>query len=80
MSVLTIDLPNSLRQRLEEIAKVEGVSLNELIVEMVDKISANKALEKIKQEASGRNTRQSFEKFLTAVPDAEPEHPDDRIN
>lgn len=79
MSVLNIDLPNSLRQRLEEIAKNEGVSVNELVIEMVDKISANKVLEKIKQEASTRDTRQSFEKFLQAVPDVEPENPLDKI-
>ncbi len=79
MSVLNIDLPNSLRQRLEEIAKNEGVSVNELVIEMVNKISANKVLEKLKQEASRRDTRKSFEKFLQAVPDVEPENPLDKI-
>ncbi len=79
MSVLTVDLPQSLHQRLEEIAKAEGVSLNELVIEMVEKISANKTLEKIKQEASKRDTRQAFEKFLQTVPDVEPENPDDRV-
>jgi hypothetical protein len=79
MSAVTVDLPNSLRQKLEEIAQAEGVSLNELIVEMVEKISANKALEQIKQNTSKRDTRKSFEKFLAAVPDVEPDNPDDRI-
>lgn len=79
MSVLTVDLPDSLHQKLEEIAELEGVSLNELVIEMVEKISASKTLEQIKQKASKRDTQKSFEKFLAAVPDVEPEHPDDRI-
>lgn len=79
MSVLTVDLPQSLHQKLKEIAEAEGVSLNELVVEMVEKISANKTLEKIKLEASKRDTRQAFDKFLQSVPDVEPENPLDRI-
>lgn len=80
MSVLTVDLPDSLHRKLKEIAKAEGVSLDELVIEMVEKISASKTLEQIKQEASKRDTRKSFEKFLAAVPDIEPEHSEDKIN
>lgn len=79
MSTITIDLPNSLRERLESIAKQEGIPLNELLVEMVGKISANPVLDKIKQNSKKRDTRGAFEKLLASVPDAEPIHPDDVI-
>jgi len=79
MSTITIDLPNSLRERLESIAKQEGIPLNELLVEMVGKISANPVLDKIKQNARKRDTAAAFEKLLASVPDAEPIHPDDVI-
>ena len=79
MSTITIEIPNSLRERLEIIAKDEGIALNELIVEMVGKISANPVLEKIKQNARKQDTKAAFEKFLASVPDVEPIHPDDVI-
>ena len=79
MSTITLNLPNSLRERLESIAKDEGIPLNEFLVEMVGKISANPVLEKIKQNAKSRDTRAAFEKLLASVPDAEPIHPDDVI-
>lgn len=79
MSTLTLDLPNSLRERLESIAKDEGIPLNDLLVEMVGKISSNAVLEKIKQNARKRDTRAAFEKLLSSVPDVEPIHPDDMI-
>ena len=39
MSTITLNIPNSLRNRLESIAKQEGIPLNELLVEMVGKIA-----------------------------------------
>jgi benzoyl-CoA reductase/2-hydroxyglutaryl-CoA dehydratase subunit BcrC/BadD/HgdB len=79
MSAITIELPNSLRERLESIAKQEGIPLNELLVEMVGKISANPVLDKIKKNARDRDTRMAFKKLLASVPDAEPTHGDDVI-
>lgn len=79
MSTITIDLPNSLRERLESIAKQEGIPLNELLVEMVGKISANPFLDKIKKNAQDRDTNAAFKKLLASVPSAEPTHPDDVI-
>ena len=79
MSTITIEIPNSLRERLEIIAKDEGIALNDLIVEMVGKISANPVLERIKQNAQRQESRAAFEKFLASVPDVEPIHPDDVV-
>ena len=79
MSTITIEIPNSLRERLEIIARDEGIALNELIVEMVGKISANPVLKKVKQNAQKQESRAAFEKFLASVPDVEPIHPGDII-
>lgn len=79
MSTVTIELPTSLRERLESIAKREGISLNELLVEMAAKISANPALDKVKSSSNTRDTSSALKKLLRSVPDVEPIHPDDVI-
>lgn len=79
MSAVTIDLPASLRERLEDIAKEEGISLNDLIVQMAGKISSNAVLENIKRNAAKRDTRAAFKKLLSAVPDVPPSRSDDVI-
>ncbi len=79
MSAVTVELPNNLRQRLEKIAEREGVSVSEILVEAAEKMSEIEILEQIKREAAKRDTRKSFEKVLAAVPDVEPENPDDII-
>lgn len=79
MSIITLDIPKSLRERLDAIAREEGVPLDQLIIEMVGKISSNSVIEKIKQKAKKRDTRAAFNKLLAAVPDVDPIHPDDVI-
>lgn len=79
MSAVTVDLPNYLRQRLEHIARNEGISLGQLVVEIIEKVSASKTFEEIMREAAERNTRKSFEKFLAAVPDVKPDNLLDKI-
>jgi predicted transcriptional regulator len=79
MSIVTVELPNALQQRLEKIAEQSGVSVSQLLIEAAEKISQVETLEQIKREAAKRNTRAGFERVMQAVPDVEPEHPDDRI-
>ena len=79
MSVVTVELPNNLQQRLEKIAKQSGVSVSQILVEAAEKMSQVEILEQIKREASERDTRAGFERVMQAVPDVEPEHPDDII-
>ena len=79
MSVVTIELPNNLQQRLEKIAKQSGVSVSQILIEAAEKMSQVEILEQIKREASKRDTRAGFERVMQAVPDVEPEHPDDII-
>lgn len=80
MSAVTVELPNSLHRKLEELAEKEGISLSQfLATAAAEKISALETFENILREAKKRDTRQAFEKFLQAVPDVKPENPDDRI-
>ena len=79
MSVVTVELPNNLQQRLEKIAKQSGVSVSQILIEAAEKMSQVEILEQIKREASERDTRAGFERVMQAVPDVEPEHPDDII-
>lgn len=80
MSAVTVELPNELRQRLEKIAEQSGISVSQLLVEAAEKMSEIEILEQAKREAAKRDRRAAFEKVLAAVPDVEPEHPDDKIN
>ncbi len=79
MSIVTVELPNALQQRLEKIAEQSGVSVSQLLIEAAEKMSHVETLEQIKREAAKRNTRAGFERFMQAVPDVEPENPDDKI-
>lgn len=79
MSIVTVKLPNALQQRLEKIAEQSGISVSQLLIEAAEKISQVETLEQIKREAAKRSTRAGFERVMQAVPDVEPEHPDDRI-
>jgi predicted transcriptional regulator len=80
MSAVTVELPNNLQQRLEKIAEQSGVSVSQILIEAAEKMSQVETLEQIKREASKRDTRAGFERVMQAVPDVEPENPDDQIN
>jgi predicted transcriptional regulator len=79
MSSVTIELPNSLHKKLEELAEKEGFSLEQFLTSAAaEKLSVMLQTEFLEREA-GLGTREGFEKVLAAVPDVEPENPDDRI-
>jgi predicted transcriptional regulator len=79
MSVVTVELPNALQEKLERIAQREGVSVSQLLIEAAEKLSQIEFLEQIKRDTAKHKARAAFEKVLAAVPDVEPENPDDRI-
>ncbi len=79
MSAITVELPNSIRKKLEELAKTEGFSVEQFIASAAsEKLAVMLQTDFLENEAS-RGTRKAFEKFLAAVPDVEPIHPDDVI-
>ena len=79
MSIVTVELPSSLQERLEQLAQELDVSIADLLVDAADKMSQIDTLEKVKQRALKRDTRAAFDKVLNAVPDNVPVLPDDRV-
>ena len=76
MGALSLRLPESLHQKLGEVAEQEGVSINQLITSAVaEKMSAQLAQEYIAERAK-RASRKKFDAILARVPDVEPEAAD----
>lgn len=78
MSTLSVRLPDSLHKRLKDLAKQEGVSVNQLISTAVaEKVSALLTEDYLKERAA-RGSWEKFDAALSLVPDAEPD-PADRL-
>ncbi|MBC7900743.1 MAG: toxin-antitoxin system HicB family antitoxin [Saprospiraceae bacterium] len=79
MNAITVELPHSLRKKLEELAKKEGFSLEQFMASAAsEKLSAMLQIDFLENEAR-QGSREAFEKFLASVPDVESVHPDDVI-
>lgn len=73
MSALSLRLPTFLHKKLGDLAKREGVSINQLISSAVaEKMAALMTAEYL-QERAKRGSRKKFEAVLAKVPDREPE-------
>jgi hypothetical protein len=59
---------------------VKANQTEDFMLKSAEKMSQIEILNHIKQQAAQRNTRKGFEKVMNAVPDVEPENPDDRID
>ncbi|MBI2504894.1 MAG: toxin-antitoxin system HicB family antitoxin [Candidatus Latescibacteria bacterium] len=78
MSALSVRLPDSLHQRVRELAVREGVSINQLIATaLAEKMSALMTADYLEERAR-RGSRAKFLAALAQVPDVEPE-PYDRL-
>jgi hypothetical protein len=78
MSTMSLRLPESLHERARELAKREGVSINQLIATAVaEKISALDTVAYLEERAS-RASRKAFLKALESVPSASPMKGDER--
>ena len=72
MSALSLRLPDSIHRHIKEIAKREGVSINQFISSAVaEKISAIMTEEYLMARAK-RARKGAFRKILDKVPDREP--------
>ena len=79
MGTLSLRLPNSLHAQLRELAKQEGVSINQLITTATaEKVAALMTLDYLEQRGT-RGSRRKFEAGLAQVPSSEPE-PGDRLD
>ena len=77
MSTMGLRLPESLHKRAREIAKKEGVSINQLVATaLAEKLSALDAIEYLEARAA-RGSRASFLDVLSRVPGADPQPGDE---
>lgn len=72
MSTLTIELPDSLKQSIEELAAKEGYSVSQFLASAAsEKLAVMMTMDYVRREAaSGR--REDFEHYLNAVPNGAP--------
>lgn len=72
MTALTIRLPNSVHQKIKELAKLDDVSVNQFIASAAaEKMASFLTLDYLKAEAA-KGQRGDFERYLQSVPDARP--------
>lgn len=72
MSTMTVRLPESLHEKIKELAQEEGISINQfLVVAAAEKMSALMTEDYLQSEANKGN-KKDFDNFLSKVPDVEP--------
>ena len=77
MSTMSLRLPESLHQKVRELAEREGVSINQLVTTaLAEKISALLTEEYLAARAA-RGSRKKFLEVLEKVPSAEPDSGDE---
>ena len=77
MSTMSVRLPESLHEKARELAKREGVSINQLVTTaLAEKLSAL-LTEEYLEERARRGSREGFEKALSKVQDREPDPGDE---
>ena len=70
MSALTIRLPDSVHQKIKELAEREDISVNQFIASAAaEKLASIMALDYLGQEA-GKGERGDFTRYLSLAPDA----------
>jgi predicted transcriptional regulator len=76
MSVISLRLPESLHKQLREVAKKEGVSINQIAASALSEKLAAWATSDYLKERAARGSREKFEAVLAKVP-SEPPDPRD---
>ena len=73
MSTLSLRIPNSLHEQIRQLAKREGISINQFVASAAaEKMSALLTEEYIEARAK-RSSLNKFQKVLKKVPDSESE-------
>jgi hypothetical protein len=72
MSTLTVELPESLKKTIEDLAAKEGYSVSQFLASAAgEKTAVLLTMDYLRREAAA-GRREDFEKYLAAVPDAAP--------
>lgn len=78
MTALTIRLPNSVHQKIKELAERDSVSVNQFIASAAaEKMASVMTLDYLKAEA-GQGRRSDFSLYLSKVPDVPAQEGDER--
>lgn len=73
MTALTVRLPNSVHQKVKELAQRDEISVNQFIAAAVsEKMASVMTLDFLKAEAE-KGQQSDFDRYLRLVPDAMPE-------
>ncbi len=79
MTALTIRLPNSVHQKIKELAARDDVSVNQFIVSAAsEKMASVLTLDFLKAEAA-KGKRSDFDHYLSMVPDVTAQVGDERV-
>lgn len=67
MSAISLRLPNSIHSRVKDLAKFDGVSINQFItIAVTEKLSVMNAVDYFEEKAS-KGSREKFERVLSKV-------------
>lgn len=77
MATLSLRLPESLHRKLAELAKAEGISINQLVASAAAEKLAALTTETFIAERATRASRDGFEEALATVPDVPPDAGDE---
>ncbi len=76
MSTLSVRLPDSIHREVRELAKEDGVSINQFIsLALAEKVSALRTVDYLRGRAK-RGSASDLLEILDAAPDVEPEEQD----
>ena len=76
MRNLTVRLPDSLHEKLKEMAKADGISINQfMVLAAAEKMSAL-ATEDFLREETKKGSRERLKRTLAKAPDVDPEDHD----
>ena len=77
MSTLTIQLPESMKKTIEDLAAKEGYSVSQFLASAAgEKLAVVLTMDYLRREAAA-GRREDFEKYLASVPNAPPQAGDE---
>ena len=73
MSTLSLRIPNSLHEQIRQLAKREGISINQFVASAAAEKMTALLTEEYIEERTKRASSKKFQKVLKKIPDVEPE-------
>jgi hypothetical protein len=73
MSALSLRFPNSLHEQIRQLAKREGISINQFVASAAAEKMASLLTEEYIESRAKRASLKKFQNVLKKVPDSEPE-------